>query len=253
MIGLSQQQREFFLELFGNKRDVLFPEGNMLHEVIDLSVANTLIRKDFAGDFIYASRNTTGVVDVQINSLAMPKFPFGQNTTISGFPYKTLYLSWEAQAGLVMDLWYGYGAKVIPPNQDIASILNTVNIMDAGNSYGVAFNSNAALTAGTPLNILSAGSNTGGARVSSAFSYGIGNTGVNQAPQIALMAKATAPANVNDGDVLCFNDKYALSSGVVLITTNTLPNPLRIGSGMRLDWISDASISGTKTVLYTLL
>lgn len=112
---------------FGNKRDLPPIFGNMQMEVIALDNAREAQEFRFFGDFLFADSDSTGTVYVQINGPTMPKFPFKASTGIKGFPYRTLSISNIAQAGKVVHLWYGYGAQIIPPNQDIASISSIVN------------------------------------------------------------------------------------------------------------------------------
>ncbi len=108
------KMRAFMEEFLGDKRGVLQPTANILSRQIDLTTAQLSLELDFQGDFLYADRNTTGVIDVKFNNAAMPKFPFARHTSVKGFPFNKLYLSWLAQSGLSITLWYGYGAEIIP-------------------------------------------------------------------------------------------------------------------------------------------
>lgn len=118
---------EFERIQFGDKRGIPPIFGNMEMAVIDLSTARESEELRFYGDFLFADSDTTGTVYVQINGSTMPKFPFKASTGIQGFPYRTLSISNAAQAGKTVHLWHGYGAKIIPPNQDIASISSITN------------------------------------------------------------------------------------------------------------------------------
>lgn len=122
----------FMQNFLGDKRNIIYPEGNLLMQEIALD--NAMQGKEFQlhGDFLYADSDSTGIVYVQFNNTALPGFPFRKNTSVSGFPYKTAYVSWDAQPGDIIRLWYGYGARIIPPNQDIIQILSTVDIQPVG-------------------------------------------------------------------------------------------------------------------------
>jgi len=251
MISLTSQQREFFQELFGNKRGIPFPQGNMLKQQIDLSVAQPPTRYDFAGDFLYCDRDTTGVIKVQYNSLAMPAFPFGSNTAINGFPYETVYLSWEAQTNLVANVWHGYGANIIPPNQDISQILSTVDVQEQGFDYATSFSSSSGLAANTPQNIIAAASNTAGYVLHNAnwtFTFAA-------IPQVfsTLLAKTTAPTTATDGDILAaVKNANAVAGGSQHY--GWLDRITRVSSGKRLDRITGSLESGAACgCLYTLL
>lgn len=125
-IDYGQMARSMWEEFerinFGDKRNVPPNFGNMQREVLDLSIARNVQEFRVHGDFLYADSDSTGVAYVQINGPTMPPFPFRASTGIHGFPYRTLSITNAAQAGLILNLWYGYGAKIIPPNQDIANI-----------------------------------------------------------------------------------------------------------------------------------
>lgn len=250
--GLSEEQRQFFIEFFGNKRLIAFPQGNMLKERIDLTTAQTAKRFDYAGDFVYSDRNSTGVINVGFNSLAMPAFPFGSNTAVNGFPYKEIYLSWDAQPGLFANVWYGYGANIIPPNQDISQILSTVNVSELGTPYATAFSSATILAANTVQNVIAAGINVNGYRLVSANSVHRNATASGGA-YLSMLAKATAPASTVDGDVLAMaENSYTL--GVVSWGNLYLKRPMLVTSGKRLDWIASvAEDSSQRGCNYSLL
>jgi hypothetical protein len=105
-----------------DKRGVLPPFANVQRKVIALDNAVNQEELRVEGDFVYVDPLSTGQIGVKYNTDAMPSFPFRASTGVRGFPYKTLLLNWTAQPGLVANLWYGFGAEIIPPNQDIANI-----------------------------------------------------------------------------------------------------------------------------------
>lgn len=118
--------------------------------------------------------------------------------------------------------------------------------------YGASFSSNAALAANTPENVLAAASNVNGVIVwgASFSSY----QSVGSTPFTSLLAKATAPATVNDGDVLCAVDTHDYQSAVTLWSGGgRLSRPIFVPAGKRLDWISTNMVAGHRRLLYTVL
>src|SRR3970040_2333384 len=95
---------------FGDKRNIPPNFGNMQRTVISLTNAREAEEFRVHGDFLFGDSDSTGVAYVQINGPTMPKFPFRASTGIRGFPYRTLSISNDAQAGKVLHLWHGYGA-----------------------------------------------------------------------------------------------------------------------------------------------
>lgn len=97
-----------------------------------------------------------------------------------------------------------------------------------------------------------AANNTNGAIIYAAQGSMFNTGGI--APAFALIAKATAPANVTDG--------FVIASPVNAIAFNSLygayidfKSPIRIPSGLGLYWIATAaeSVVGTRTVVFKLL
>lgn len=130
---------EFQRIQFGDKRGIAPIFGNMQKEIIDLSVARNNEERRYFGDFLYADRDTTGVLYIAINGPTMPSFPFSASTGIRGFPYRTLSITNAAQAGKQIVIWYGYGASIIPPNQDIANISTIINPVPLDPTYARYF------------------------------------------------------------------------------------------------------------------
>jgi hypothetical protein len=130
------------------------------------------------------------------------------------------------------------------------SVAAVLNQRDYGDDYGVAFSSSSATL---PLNVLAAASNTAGVRVVRANRYDV-VTGPGQS-MTALLAKATAPASVTDGDVLAFGGALYASAGLPEHTgLLQLNRPLLVASGKRLDFYQNTVITFCKSsVLYTLL
>lgn len=155
------QFAEFMQEFFGDKRSVLWPDANILSQSYALDNAFSIREIDgLEGDFIYVDSDSTGVAYIKFNGQAFPWIPIRPNFSISGFPIKRAWIkNLSAQAGKQLNLFWGYGARIIPPNQDISNIGSVTNIsnpvpikvssagnlqaddaiVDAGASFGIGF------------------------------------------------------------------------------------------------------------------
>lgn len=239
---------EFMAEYLADKRGILFPVGNIQAQAVDLTQARIKERIEIQGDFVFADSDSTGTGYLRFNNPSMPAMPFRTNTGVYGFPIKEVFLTNAAQVGKVLNLWYGYGARVIPPNQDITTIGSITQPIQTTESYGVSFSTTSVLAANTPQNILAAASNLAGVRLSTAsrrsyrVTFGtIGN---------ALLAKATAPANIIDGDSLMqFLGMYLNNAATDQISTSHSATPTGthqlVPLGKRLDFIVDAAEGAT--------
>lgn len=121
------QFAKFMAEFFGDKRNVIWPVANISKLPLPLDVAQTVIEKEIEGDFIYVDSDSTGIAYVRFNNPAMPEIPIRTNFGIYGFPIRRIFVRWDAQAGKQINLLYGYGAQVVPPNQDITTIGSITN------------------------------------------------------------------------------------------------------------------------------
>lgn len=134
----------------------------------------------------------------------------------------------------------------------VSEVQGIVTAEDYGDDYAVAFGSTGT---GAPLNILAAASNTGGVRVLRAHRYDI-CTGPAHGIS-SLLAKATAPASVIDGDMLATRGaEIAFAAGAAPQHgfNVLLDRPLRVASGKRLDFYCNTVLAGAYSgVLYTLL
>jgi hypothetical protein len=169
----------------GHKKPLYFLE-------IDLGVAGTLKNLKVPGNMIYIDQYTTGIADLSFSDPLGPAFPIGVNSAVRNFLYSELYLSWSAQAGKVLRIWYGWDADIIPPNQDISNI-GSIGIIDDYMPKSVDtpyYYVGAAVTLQT---IVTPAANTNGILV-------LGGGGVlkTAATTVRLMSKATAPASIDD-------------------------------------------------------
>lgn len=63
------------------------------------------------GDFLHADSDSTGKVTIKLNNPTEDPIPFGAKATLEGLPIKEVFISWTAQAGLIVNLWFGYHAR----------------------------------------------------------------------------------------------------------------------------------------------
>jgi len=63
------------------------------------------------GDFVYADADSTGEGVLSLNSPNEDKFPIRALAGVERVPYKNFYLTSDAQAGKILNLWYGTGAR----------------------------------------------------------------------------------------------------------------------------------------------
>jgi hypothetical protein len=116
--------------------------------------------------------------------------------------------------------------------------------------YGVSFSSNAGLVANTPQMVFAAGSNLNGAIIWRASTSAHNGT-TSHYP--ALLAKATAPTSVVDGDVVEAANNYG-SAGGGYANGFTLRNPVFVPAGLGLYFINMATEgSAHRSCLYSLL
>lgn len=131
------------------------------------------------------------------------------------------------------------------------SVQNTVNIVNAGQSYGASYRSTNELAANTPETIFTAAANVNGAILHSAqFMSGHG-TGNNE---LSFLAKATAPTTANDGDAILSEDSSSML-GAFVYKSGSLKNPIKIPAGKGLFFIATLleAASSNRSALYTFL
>jgi hypothetical protein len=193
-----------------------------------------------AGDFLYVDADPTfsnGVATLQLNvqqDAGVAKFyiqpGFALNTT-----FKQLRLDWSAQPGLFLRLLYATGDRVVPAfaAQSFATINNSINnsanVRDQGYIYGVSYKSTTSMAANTPDPIWSAAANINGAAI---WDAELETSGAAQGVAV-ILAKATAPTGILDGDV--FLQVVFQAAGNT--ASQKLNRAARVAAGKRLDYI----------------
>lgn len=121
-INVPQEFKDFYDTYFGDKTGVLFPSVNILKEEVPLDNPNAWVQKDWSGDFLYADADSSGSLYIKINDINAPKIFIQGGLKIEGFPFKKVFINSTSQPGKVINMLYGYGARIIPPFQNINSI-----------------------------------------------------------------------------------------------------------------------------------
>lgn len=120
--------------------------------------------------------------------------------------------------------------------------------------YGASFKSTAVMTANVAEKIVDPAANVNGLIV---WSASFSERQTSQASSSAILAKASAPTNVVDGDVIVGSESI-ITAGSLNFTCNNgrLPNAIRVPAGKGLYYITGANQDGShnaRSVLYTLL
>lgn len=130
----------------------------------------------------------------------------------------------------------------------LAALENTT-IQNLGASYNGNYANNTALGVNGTVQVFSAASNVNGAIIHSAQFQSI--AAGNQTA--AFIAKATAPANILDGQVILSVDNWTALGGNTYVA-GSLKNPIRIPAGLGLHYlITGSEGTGFRTCLYRLL
>lgn len=260
----------------GDKRDIQYNRGTLQPTELDLSSAQAPREFDFQGDVLYVDKLSTGTLKFRFDTSWQRGFPLGANSAVRGFPYKSVLLEWDSQPGKTVVIWHGYGLEIVPPNQDITAIgsitnpvkvegtlgvlaqesiggVDTLEVRERGFAYGASFGSTAFLAANTPETVIAPGTNTGGVIVWSAGMRGMNSAATNITS--SLLAKASAPANFNDGAVLLIPDNYFELASTRMATAGKLVRPVFLAAGLGLYFISGALETQLvhRHVLYTVL
>lgn len=122
---------------------------------VDLTTARSAddpLEVPIQGEYMFADDDTTGKIYVRFGDKDSHRFPVQTGFTISNIDFKRVYLDWPAQTGKAVNLVYGVGARVAPPNiigniSQIGSIASPVDVRSnivgpalAGNAFASSDN-----------------------------------------------------------------------------------------------------------------
>ncbi|MGP1718168.1 MAG: hypothetical protein ACTS9Y_13390 [Methylophilus sp.] len=129
----------------------------------------------------------------------------------------------------------------------LGTISNTVNVADAGESYGASYKSQTAMGVNTADTIVAPGANVNGIIIQRASMLAY-NATLFMYP--TLIAKTSTPLNTSDGDVILTSRSYG---GGAYFASAGMDEPLKIAAGKGLYYInSTAESNAHRSVLYTL-
>jgi len=199
--------------------------------------AGTALKLDIAGNSFFTDADTTNggnaIVHFQDVSLGNTSAPFFVSPGfIANVGFTQLLIENAAQTGKRMRIFYGVDIDFqagVNASIAIGGTVSVGNNVQIANSYTQSYKSSTALAANTPEQVFSAAANVNGAVVSRL--QAVTGTAVTY-PLIAFIAKATAPANILDGDVIAQQDFYFSASGPVLSLKSETEIIIPAGKGL---------------------
>jgi len=267
-----------------DKRDRVIPRSNIRRLVVPLDVAGNEVPYRLRGDFLYADNNTSGVVTCKLNNTSEDPFPLLAQAGLAEMPFEDIYLTWSAQAGKVLNLFYGYKARFASPSQNIATIGTITNpvsvtgssgnpllqtsinsgIASAGNSpliardigfiYGATYQAVSTLVSGNTDQVFAPGTNVNGAIIWAATGVSVVAAAANAS--LSLHAGTSVPVGFNTNDVLLSAVKAAQSATDIPTAYAELTRAVFVAAGKGVWWINDGAANETfarRRVLYNLL
>lgn len=270
-----------------DKRGIVIPRTSLRRKVILLD--NILTEQQFRveGDFVYFDQNSTGVATVKLNNTSEDPWPAVALAGVSDVPYTDIFISGAAQAGKFLNMWYGYRARFMNPQQSIATIGSItspvrVNTADANNTginavtvngsiaigqgmgavlarevgfaYGASFKSVTNLVTNATEQVFSAAANPNGALLWDANIVSVAAAG--QSTTISLHAHTGAPVVYTDGDVQLQHLNWNATLAGLLSSTPSILTRARFipaGKGLWFLNIGNNEVTARRNVLYTLL
>ncbi|MBL0233278.1 MAG: hypothetical protein IPQ08_06395 [Chitinophagaceae bacterium] len=239
---------------------------------IDLTLArsigaNTQLVIEIAANSFYADADTSNggnaTVHFQDTNLGSSSAPFFVSPGfIANVGFTKLLIENTAQAGKRMRIFYGVdidfqagvnSSIAISGDVKINNLLSQkIPVYQAGIDYGSSYKSNTSMAANTPDTVFSAAANVNGAIV---WLASLTTVGTSQPAHVGLVAKATAPASIIDGDLILCSDNTSASASSNFGSAS-LKTPIKIPAGKGLYAISTAAEQASyslRSVLYTLL
>lgn len=164
-------------------------------------------------------------------------------------PFTTLLIENTAQAGKRFRFFYGVDVDFKPSLSGSIALTGTINAAPYGMSYGASYKSTSALVANTGDVVFSPGANVNGAVI---WAAGFLHQ-ETVAAGISLVAKASAPASIVDGDVLLQTQNF--TNAASNFECGALPNPVFVAAGKGAYFIAAAAsnTAALRSALYTLL
>jgi hypothetical protein len=118
--------REQTSYITADKTGQVIPRAGLRRLPLALDVAAVERQVILRGDYLYADSLSTGVITVKLNSTSEDPMPLQAQASVEGFPMKEAFLSWAAQPGLILNLWYGYQGRMRPPQSVVGLAPGTI-------------------------------------------------------------------------------------------------------------------------------
>jgi hypothetical protein len=169
-------------------------------------------------------------------------------------PFTQLLVENYAQPGKYLQVVYGVDLDVIPglSNLTQTTIQGIVSAQEYGITYGASYKSTTSMAANTPDTIFTPAANVSGAVL---WRGSISTTAVSPYAG-SIIAKASAPTTIIDGDVLASTESW-VNSATQNAFSFRFERPIRIAAGKGLYWIVNSAESASnilqRAALYTLL
>jgi hypothetical protein len=173
-----------------------------------------------------------------------------QGQGMNNCPFNKLILSDQSGASNTVKLLIAPGEFTNQILQSLVSIQSSqiLQLIRPEQSTG-HYQSNSAIVAATPIQIIAPAANINGAVILSANTF---SSGTNL-PGVTLIAKATAPSTVIDGEVFMYANANMVS-GTTYYEESQLPKEEFLAAGLGLYFISGANSSFSNlSVRYKLL
>jgi hypothetical protein len=223
--------------------------------------AGSALSINIAGNSFYVDQDTVNVgnatVHFQDTNLGATSAPlFVSAGFIANVPFTQILIENTAQAGKRLRIFYGVdidfqaGINASITISGTVQVNNTtaqkIPVAQTGSDYTGSYQNAAPLAANTPEVIFTAGANVNGAIVLIA-SFNSYNAAAFPFP--VIIAKATAPTTVVDGDVIVTSENIISGGG-----GGSLKTPIRIPAGKGLYYITNsAETNSIRQAKYILL
>lgn len=256
-----------------DKRGIVIPRSSLRRLRFTLDAARNEVEFRTEGDMLYADSDSTGTITIRLNNESEDPWPIKAQGGVQNIPIRSILVTHAAQAGKVLNLWYGYRARFVAPSADIAtigSIINPVGVQgpralasgplladlpvlsrEVGIVFGASYETDVALIVATET-VFTAATNANGAMLWGGSIWT--NPTVNSNGSISLHAHTVAPAVFTDGNVLLVAAYLiATNSGQTMVHA-VLPRPIFIPAGLGLFFLRlvNNEFAGRRSLLYTL-
>ncbi len=242
--------------------------ATLLYVDVDLTsarsqAAGTALTLPIAGNSFYVDQDQTNVgfatVHFQDSVYAGVAPVYVTPGFIANVPFTQIVIENAAQASKRLRIFYGVDIDFQAGINAQVSITGGLALTQASITphieYGASYKSITAMAANTPDTVFAPGANTNGAII---WTADLHMSAVNNNTPGVLIAKASAPASIIDGDILVLSKwnvaNVFSSSSNYFGFEGKLSHPIKVAAGKGVYYIcSGAETAAARGVLYTLL